>query len=646
VEAAIESLIASPPNSDADRRLRRDAIVQRENDELIREADSALRHNTSTFPIPPTHDDSLCAAELLALGSIWFLPSGAPRDASLGGKPIRLNASDIDKILEEGDYLRLHNPPRRFPAVNKYDWASTLGDMNGRGVVVARDDEIGYIIVDKPPGLPVHGTVDNVVENVAAAVGRSLLAGREAELRQKVASRDQNCEKEFFDMTNSTDRRRKRKRDEQKKEPLVYISNPQRLDQNTSGLFVLSTKKEFASYFAKLLRKKTDVELADDTSTDCAVHKTYRCLVCVSPGRADATNGDTGRTSSAADELARLRRYADQGSTVRHWLEPSIKAPKTFAAVRGNSSWAECLLKVRQVGDAFPVVGSEAAIKLSNALWEEKGSKPPECVAVVEAEIELLTGRTHQIRGQLSAEGFPLVGDIGYGGSLPTPPIPMGSNSLTKSIKVPDKLALQCCQLEFIEPKYRLNKKDDLVGIPSEKWKTFRLERAFWTPMLESYSTSTANEGASEATFSRSDEEDTQQLKTMVPHEDANCGDETVLHLPQRVKLSPGKHKYVVLEARNRSGEILHFVRSLSPVECGGPYHADVARDVVRELTQLGYSCSVTGGGRIDYVAPHAHVYGFSYGFGKGDHGFVAKIIEDQSDEETYATFDNSDGLY
>lgn len=660
VEEAVESLIASPPSAgvsggankavisagaaagSAGRKLRRDTIVQREKDVLIRAADSALRHNTSTFPIPPKdEDESLSASELLALGSIWFLPSGAPRDAALGGKPIRLNASDVDKILEEGDYLRVHNPPRRFPAVNDYDWGANSGDATGRGVVVAKDDEIGYMIVDKPAGLPVHGTVDNVLENVAAAVGRSLLEGREDELRQKLETKDRlNSEgEEFFDMTNSTDRKRKRKRDKQKKEPLVYISNPQRLDQNTSGLFVLSTKKEFASYFAKLLRKKTDVQLADDTRTDCAVHKTYRCLVCVSSG-----------TTSTTDELARLRQYAEEGSTVRHWLEPSIRAPKTFTAVRGDSSWAECLLKVRQVGDAFPVVGCEAATKLSNALWEEEGSKPPECVAVVEVEIELLTGRTHQIRGQMSAEGFPLVGDIGYGGALPTPPIPWGSDSITKSIKVPEKLALQCCQLEFIEPMYCRDKKDELVGVPSDTWKTFRLERAFWTPMLERYSAITDNEGGSEATFSRSDEEDARKLQNVAPDigfdVDADNGVDTNIHLPQRVKLSPGKNKYVVIEARSRSGEALQFVRSASPSECGGPYHADVARDVVGELAKLGYSCSVTGGGRIDYVTPHAHVYGFSYGFGKGDHELVAKIIEEQSEDETYATFDTSDGLY
>ena len=31
--------------------------------------------------------------------------------------------------------------------------------------------------------------------------------------------------------------------------------------------------------------------------------------------------------------------------------------------------------------------------------------------------IELITGRTHQIRAQLSALGFPILGDLNYGGA-------------------------------------------------------------------------------------------------------------------------------------------------------------------------------------------------------------------------------------
>ena len=641
VEDAVQSLL---PKSDGDANLseaaatRRKVILRDEDDILLKEADAALRHDTSSFP-SGTESDHLSAVELLALGSIWYLPVSAPRDPALGGKPTRLHVPDASKILVEGDYLRVHNPPRRFPAVNMFDWGKTINETKGiggenRGVIVAQDDDVGYIIVDKPLGLPVHGTVDNILENVAAAVGRTLLNKREARLRETIEKR-RKAPTENTSFDNS--RRRKIK---QKKDPLIYISSPQRLDQNTSGLFVLSTKKQFASYFAKLLRKKTDNQLSDDDRGECGVHKTYKCLVCVSQGRKDSD----GTSYSVAEDISRLRKYATEGNVIRHWLEPSVRAPKTFSAEQRNSTWAECLLKVKSVGDPYAIVGSDAAITLSNVLWENKASKPPEFVAVIEVEIELLTGRTHQIRGQMSAEGFPLVGDVGYGGAVPISDSCDSTNDT--GIRMPEKLALQCCQLEFLEPDF-VEKKGDMVGIRSDRWKSYRLEEAWWTPMLQKYASTHA--GDSQATFSRSDEDEIQRLKKLASQvtgdHETSVGTDTAV-LPPRVQLSPGKNKYVIIKAMRRSSPPLRFVRSASPLECGGPYHADVARSVIDALASLGYESTVEGGGRIDYVYPHAHVYGFSYGFGKGDHELAKKIIEECSDEEIYATFDESDGIY
>jgi hypothetical protein len=61
-----------------------------------------------------------------------------------------------------------------------------------------------------------------------------------------------------------------------------------------------------------------------------------------------------------------------------------------------------------------------------------------------------------------------------------------------------------------------------------------------------------------------------------------------------------------------------------------------------------GYTVTVTGGGRIDYRPAQnlAVVYGFSYGFGKGDHALAASLISEWSDGKTEATYDNSEGLY
>lgn len=67
--------------------------------------------------------------------------------------------------MAEGDYLRVHHSPRRFPEVSKVDWGKNILDSPGAciggnnhipGVIVQEDSEKGYIVVNKPPGVPVQ----------------------------------------------------------------------------------------------------------------------------------------------------------------------------------------------------------------------------------------------------------------------------------------------------------------------------------------------------------------------------------------------------------------------------------------------------------------------------------------------------------
>ncbi len=87
---------------------------------------------------------------------------------------------------------------------------------------------------------------------------------------------------------------------------------------------------------------------------------------------------------------------------------------------------------------------------------EKKGAKKAELIyTIIEKdkgktllEIELLTGRKHQIRAQLKAIGCPIVGDIKYGASQP----------------LNDKsIALMSYKLSFIHPV-----KDELITISAE----------------------------------------------------------------------------------------------------------------------------------------------------------------------------------
>ena len=74
---------------------------------------------------------------------------------------------DFHRQLVKGDYLRVHHSPKRFPMINKYDWGKEISGKNDLGesetglpgVVVKEDPGVGYVIVNKPPGVPVHPTV-------------------------------------------------------------------------------------------------------------------------------------------------------------------------------------------------------------------------------------------------------------------------------------------------------------------------------------------------------------------------------------------------------------------------------------------------------------------------------------------------------
>ncbi|KAL7554620.1 hypothetical protein ACHAWF_018537 [Thalassiosira exigua] len=641
--------------------------------------DAAYRHDPSSYPLSPD-GPILTATELLALGSVWRLPRSAAEgskgavdrfDPSSGVKPTRLTVGDRNATAEAGDYFRVHFEPRRFYDANSYDWGAADGALGGDGepgVVVARDDEAGYLILNKPPNVPVHARVDNSLENVASCVGRTLWKERkereEASTRgaSDVVSREANCnEPRDHDDEAGARRGRRKRQKKQKAEPLVYVATPQRLDQNTSGLLAVATKKSFASYFAKLLRTKTSGQLRQRSrspslpqyTSSCGVHKSYRCLVCIAPGTDDGNNGPV---PSMAGEVERLKRFERDGATMRHFLEPSIRAPKRFVPevpddAEDPDAWAECLLRITRVGEPCTVVGNDASDSLARGLWGEYG-KPDGCVAVAEVEVELLTGRTHQIRGQLCAENFPLVGDAQYGGAVPSTSSSRKEQcrGRAESFLDSERLALQCCSLEFLRPRLV---EDDGDGSGeakrSDTWISFQLEGASWTPLVDRYRSESAKVDPSEATSSLDAEAPLLERAADDPVSSPQC-ESASCELPPRVLLSKGSHKYVVIRATLKIGgdEDLWFVRSDSPEECGGPYHANVAEKITTQLKALGYATTIMGGGRIDYLedeeVSHAHVFGFSYGFGKGDHEKVAHLIEEHT--QAIATFDDSDGLY
>ncbi|KYG63138.1 RNA pseudouridine synthase [Bdellovibrio bacteriovorus] len=107
---------------------------------------------------------------------------------------------------------------------------------------------------------------------------------------------------------------------------------------------------------------------------------------------------------------ARVEGVGLQPGLLRHYMEPSPRAPKKVQR-HFQEGFQECLLEILDVKEVS--------------------------VGVSELRIQLLTGRTHQIRAQLSCEGFPILNDHAYG---------------AKKLNDLEAIELEACELEFTDP--------------------------------------------------------------------------------------------------------------------------------------------------------------------------------------------------
>ena len=78
-----------------------------------------------------------------------------------------------------------------------------------------------------------------------------------------------------------------------------------------------------------------------------------------------------GLPTSIWDEVKRLQQLVDTQEIVRHWLEPTKRAPRVFSG-DVEEGWSECLMRITSVGNVVPVVQSD---ELCQALWGNKGEE-------------------------------------------------------------------------------------------------------------------------------------------------------------------------------------------------------------------------------------------------------------------------------
>ncbi|EKX37015.1 hypothetical protein GUITHDRAFT_145364 [Guillardia theta CCMP2712] len=156
----------------------------------------------------------------------------------------------------------------------------------------------------------------------------------------------------------------------------AYVRIHSRLDVPTHGLLVLGKRSEFVSRFNRLLRE----------------HQEYKALVLGHP---------------PLGELV-------------HYMEPSKRSPKVLDTA-AREGWLECRLVVKSASRRETASLSERAasvLQQQSRVRDEKQADAEEDkspLEVYEVRIELITGRTHQIRAQMAFAGCPVVGDEMYG---------------------------------------------------------------------------------------------------------------------------------------------------------------------------------------------------------------------------------------
>ena len=193
----------------------------------------------------------------------------------------------------------------------------------------------------------------------------------------------------------------------------VFLGVVHRLDRPVSGLVVFARTSKALTRLNNMFR-------------DGEVHKTYWAIVRKTEEGRSKTEDGRRKTEEGRGEMD------DSSHTLEHWLVRNEKQNKSYAYDHEVPNSKKAILKYRVVGhsDRYTLL-----------------------------EVNLLTGRHHQIRCQLAAMGCPIKGDLKYGAKRSNPD---GSISLLSH------------RVEFIHPvsKERIVVESPLPNDPL--WQTFK----------------------------------------------------------------------------------------------------------------------------------------------------------------------------
>jgi len=300
---------------------------------------------------------SHASLELLALGAVYLRPH-----CDEEARPRRI-FTDCECV--EGDYIRVHPSPRRYTHI-----LSSIVDA--RSMVLFENDH--YLVVDKPAGIPSVPPVDNYYE----------------------------CLPEFL-----------------KARGLVASSNDSlyvlhRLDIDTSGVLVMAKSNDAASHWGRLQQQKPKRAKKSNRAQGKVEGEQERESIFEHPFQL-LTKEYTMIVASCLP----ITPLAN-GQLLQHYQKRSSTSPKIFLLDKQDANDLECLSKVVYASPSKCLskrtwLAQDFGKSAWLTSWLDALSDEQE-VSLQEVTLQLLSGRTHQARGQIKAlgAGFHIAGDSNY----------------------------------------------------------------------------------------------------------------------------------------------------------------------------------------------------------------------------------------
>ncbi|KAN0035660.1 hypothetical protein ACTA71_004944 [Dictyostelium dimigraforme] len=263
----------------------------------------------------------------------------------------------IDKIIREGSLLKYFFYPR-VDSIDHIDF------KNFNKYIIYQNQN--FMVVDKPHGINIGPIVDHLHNNFTSFV------------------------KDWLKRENNNINNNNNNNNLGSKNFNLY--NPHLLDSPTRGLCVIAKDPNFLSKFNKLLFDKK-------------VSKKYKAFIPITEN----------------NENIEIK-----PGIYKHFMKTTSYSPKIlFDEQDEDNSFKECLLNVLKVERKeiyVPLGIKDVSIDLLqndldfNDIGKGNLRKQTKKLLFNVIDIQLITGRTHQIRAQLSKLGFPLLSDIMYGG--------------------------------------------------------------------------------------------------------------------------------------------------------------------------------------------------------------------------------------